>query len=58
MATPGPDEAIYHTLLIASSSLDTAVTSPPSVRSAPERVGRKRKSFEELIREMEEREAE
>ncbi|CAM4609310.1 unnamed protein product [Leuciscus chuanchicus] len=44
--------------LIASSGLDVAVTSPSSVRSERERVGRKRKDFEELIREMEEREAE
>ncbi len=44
--------------LIASSGPDAAVTSPSSVRSTDERVGRKRKDIEELIREMEEREAE
>ncbi len=44
--------------LIASSGPDAAVTSPSSVRSTVERVGRKRKDIEELIHEMEEREAE
>lgn len=44
--------------LIASSGPDVAVTSPSSVRSERERVGRKRNDFEELIRELEEREAE
>lgn len=44
--------------LIASSGPDVAVTSPSSVRLERERVGRKRKDFEELIREMEKREAE
>jgi len=45
--------------LIASSGPDVAVTSLSSVRSEErKRVGRKRKEVVELIREMEEREAE
>ncbi|KAI2655878.1 hypothetical protein H4Q32_012658 [Labeo rohita] len=44
--------------LIASSGSDVAVTSPSSVRSTAERAGRKRKDIEELMYEMEEREAE
>jgi len=44
--------------LIASSVPNVAVTSLSSVRSERQRVGSKRKEVEELIREMEEREAE
>ncbi|ROL41875.1 Stress response protein nst1, partial [Anabarilius grahami] len=44
--------------LIASSGPGVAVTSPSSVRSTSARTGRKRKDIEELICEMEEKEAE
>ncbi|KAK9976438.1 hypothetical protein ABG768_021643 [Culter alburnus] len=44
--------------LIASSDTDVALTTSASVSPEPERTETKRKNFEDLIREMEEREAE
>ncbi|KAI2644257.1 Potassium-transporting ATPase KdpC subunit [Labeo rohita] len=53
----GGRQSITPPTLIASSGSDVAVTSPSSVRSTAERAGRKRKDIEELMYEMEEREA-